>query len=104
MWPQVVSVASEGRDLSPTEIFDDTTNLRANFIQHSWSGYENQWHGTRLCYAVPVHESNRPYRNKSAPPHKLEYSPDVTSLIVVKQVNDLFQDTVDYWNYCFTKK
>lgn len=104
MNPRTVLVASKGSYRPPFDISDDKTKPRAYYIRQSQMSYRNGWYDQRPSNAVPGHTENKPYRNESALSYKLEYTPDVTDVTVIRSVNKLFADAIDLRSYRLTEK
>lgn len=110
-WMQAIHGGEEEYGLQPSlssfekkwpttnRLFNDKMSLWASYITLLKSGYENKWHYERMASAVPIHTVKKPQRNRSALSYKLEYLPTVPSVIVIKAVNKLISDVVDYRNF-----
>lgn len=99
-----VSVPSKISDRPSTEIHDDKINSLDSSIQHSKSGYGNEWYDARPSQAVPINKTDKPYKSNSAFLNKLEHSLDSPGITVMKLMTKLVDDVADYQNYPLVKK
>lgn len=92
------SAASEESNRPPTDISNGKTNPCAYYFQRSQLDCEN-WNISKTSCAVPTSVTAKPYKRKPVPPYKPEYPTDVLKATVLKPVDDLSANLVDYRNY-----
>lgn len=97
------SVPSEQSDRPPIDVSDEKSSPLAYSIQHSQSGYENEWRHVELFQAGLEHTIDKPYRNKSTTSYKSECLPVIPWVIVSRPVNKLFTNADNYQNYRLIK-
>lgn len=73
-------------------------------MQQANSGFGNDWYDATPSKAALVKRNNKAYKTMLAYSNKTQYPYDAPCITVIKPVNKLFADAVDYQNYFLTKE